>query len=185
MVRARASTEGGRCGNEESESAGLTASTYRSLACKVVVVLFLLFVALPIAEIYALIKMGSWLGLFPTLAILVLVSAAGAALVKREGLRVFRRFKEQIAAGNMPTNEMVDGVCLLIAGVLLVVPGFVTDAVGLLLLLPPFRLLLRRRLKKSSGKKVNIVATYNGRIVETNGVINVNGHSNPPKEIEP
>ena len=103
------------------------------------VVLFLLFVALPIAEIYALIKMGSWLGLFPTLAILVLVSAAGAALVKREGLRVFRRFKEQIAAGNMPTNEMVDGVCLLIAGVLLVVPGFVTDAVGLLLLLPPFR----------------------------------------------
>jgi UPF0716 protein FxsA len=185
MVRARASTEGGRCGNEESESSGLTASTYRSLACKVVVVLFLLFVALPIAEIYALIKMGSWLGLFPTLAILVLVSAAGAALVKREGLRVFRRFKEQIAAGNMPTNEMVDGVCLLIAGVLLVVPGFVTDAVGLLLLLPPFRVLLRRRLKKSSGKKVNIVAKYNGRIVENNGVINVNEHINPPKEIEP
>jgi len=121
MVRARASTEGGRCGNEESESAGLTASTYRSLACKVVVVLFLLFVALPIAEIYALIKMGSWLGLFPTLAVLVLVSAVGAALVKREGLRVFHCFQEQIAAGNMPTNEMVDGVCLLIAGVLLVV----------------------------------------------------------------
>jgi UPF0716 protein FxsA len=168
-----------------SESAGLTASTYRSLACKVVVVLFLLFVALPIAEIYALIKMGSWLGLFPTLAVLVLISAVGAALVKREGLRVFRRFQEQIAAGNMPTNEMVDGVCLLIAGVLLVVPGFVTDALGLFLLLPPFRMLLRRRLKKSSGKKVNIVATYNGHIVETNGVINVTENNNPPKEIEP
>jgi UPF0716 family protein affecting phage T7 exclusion len=74
---------------------------------------------------------------------------------------------------------------LLIAGVLLVVPGFVTDALGLFLLLPPFRMLLRRRLKKSSGKKVNIVATYNGHIVETNGVINVTENNNPPKEIEP
>ena len=144
-----------------------------------------LVVVLPLIELYFIVQVGQELGLIPTVVLLIVISAIGSALVKREGLRVFRRFKEQIAAGNMPTNEMVDGVCLLIAGVLLVVPGFVTDAVGLLLLLPPFRLLLRRRLKKSSGKKVNIVATYNGRIVETNGVINVNEHINPPKEIEP
>lgn len=159
-----------------SAGVGLTASTYRSLACSAVGILFLIFVALPIAEIYVLVKVGSWLGVLPALALLLVVSALGAYVVKREGLRVFRRFQEQVAAGNMPSNEILDGVCLLLAGALLLVPGFVTDAIGLVLLLPPFRLVLRRLLKKRSGKKMNIVATYKGRIVNDGKIVDINGH---------
>lgn len=161
------------------------------------VVFFLIFVALPLAEIYALIKVGSWLGVFPTIALLLLVSAVGAALVKREGLRVLRRMQEQVVAGNMPSNEILDGVCLLLAGLLLVVPGFVTDVVGLLLLLPPFRLLLRSGLKRRNSRKIRVVATYSGRIVnngqvhdvhgtfDNRGPIDTKGPSPAPKEIEP
>ena len=159
-------------------------------------ILFLIFVALPIAEIYVLVKIGSWLGVLPTLALLLVVSALGAYVVKREGLRVFRRFQEQVAAGNMPSNEILDGVCLLLAGALLLVPGFVTDAVGLILLLPPFRLLLRRLLKKRSGKKMTIVATYEGRMMNDGKIVDISGHldtrsnpksppySLPPSELE-
>ncbi|NBN88850.1 MAG: FxsA family protein [Actinobacteria bacterium] len=163
----------------------------RWLACVAVVVFFLIFVALPLAEIYALIKVGGWLGVFPTIALLLLVSALGAVLVKREGLRVLKRMQEQVMAGNMPSNEILDGVCLLLAGLLLVVPGFVTDVVGLLLLLPPFRLLLRSGLKRRNGRKLKVVATYNGRIVNDGRVYDVRGTydntraGEPPKEIEP
>ena len=160
----------------------------RWLACIPVAIFFIIFVALPLAEIYALIKVGSWLGVFPTIALLLLVSALGAVLVKREGLRVLRRMQEQVAAGNMPSNELLDAVCLLLAGVLLLVPGFVTDAVGLLLLLPPFRLMLRGYLKRRNGRKIRVVATYSGRIVNDGQVYDVQGHydnqQQPPKELE-
>lgn len=138
-------------------------------------IFFLIFVALPLAEIYALVRIGSWLGVLPTIVLLFFVSAAGAYLVKREGLRVWRRMQDQIVAGKMPSNEILDGVCLLLAGVLLLVPGFVTDAVGLLLLLPPFRLVLRKMLQRRSSKKIRVVATYSGRVVDNGQVIDVEG----------
>ncbi len=157
----------------------LTATNYpcsiRSLACRVVALLFLIFVALPLAEIYALVKVGSWLGVFPTVVLLFFVSVAGAYVVKREGLRVWRRMQEQIVAGKMPSNEILDGVCLLSAGALLLVPGFVTDVMGLLLLLPPFRLVLRKLLQRRSNRKIRVVATYSGRIVDNGQVIDVQG----------
>ncbi len=138
-------------------------------------ILFLIFVALPLAEIYALVKVGSWLGVLPTIVLLFLVSVVGAYVVKREGIRVWRRMQEQIVAGKMPSNEILDGVCLLLAGAFLLVPGFVTDVVGLLLLLPPFRLVLRKLLQRRSSKKIRVVATYSGRIVDNGQVIDVNG----------
>lgn len=138
-------------------------------------ILFLIFVALPLAEIYALIKIGSWLGVLPTITLLLFVSAAGAFVVKREGLRVWKRMQQQISAGNMPSKEILDGVCLLLAGLLLVVPGFVTDAVGLVLLLPPFRVVVRKLLQRRSGKKIQVVATYGGRIVNDGKVVDVQG----------
>jgi UPF0716 protein FxsA len=140
-----------------------------------VALLFLIFVALPLAEIYALVKVGSWLGVFPTVVLLFFVSVAGAYVVKREGLRVWRRMQEQIVAGKMPSNEILDGVCLLSAGALLLVPGFVTDVMGLLLLLPPFRLVLRKLLQRRSNRKIRVVATYSGRIVDNGQVIDVQG----------
>jgi UPF0716 protein FxsA len=96
-------------------------------------------------------------------------------VVKREGLRVWKRMQQQISTGNMPSKEILDGVCLLLAGLLLVVPGFVTDAVGLILLLPPFRVVVRKLLQRRSGKKIQVVATYGGRIVNDGKVVDVQG----------
>jgi UPF0716 protein FxsA len=105
----------------------------------VVAILALLFLAVPFVEIYVIIQVGHVLGLFPTLALLVAVSMLGAALVKREGLGVLRRARQRMDAGEVPGRELIDGVLILFAGALLLTPGFVTDALGVVLLLPPVR----------------------------------------------
>jgi UPF0716 protein FxsA len=105
--------------------------------------LFLLFVVVPFAELFVIIKVGEALGVVTTLVLLVGMSVLGAALVKREGLGVLRRARQRMDAGGVPGRELVDGVLVLAAGALLLTPGFITDAVGLLLLLPPVRAGLR------------------------------------------
>lgn len=106
-------------------------------------ILFVLFIVVPFAELAVLIKVGSVIGVVPTLAILILVSVLGATLVKREGVGVWTRFRSRIEAGQVPGKELVDGALILFAGALLLTPGFLTDVLGLLLLLPPFRALIR------------------------------------------
>jgi len=108
-------------------------------------VLFLVLLVVPIVEIYVMVQMAGAIGVVPTLAVLLSVSLAGAWLVKREGVGMLRRMQETLDRGELPTDQGVDGAVLLAAGTLLVVPGFVTDAVGLVLLLPPVRHLVRRR----------------------------------------
>ena len=98
--------------------------------------LILLFLALPIAELFVIIQVGHVLGVLETLALLVLISVIGAWLVKREGLSVLRRARAQLDGGLVPGRELVDGSLILLAGALMLTPGFITDAVGLLLLLP-------------------------------------------------
>jgi UPF0716 protein FxsA len=105
--------------------------------------LVLLFIIVPIVELYVIIQVGHVLGVFNTLALLVLVSFLGAWLMKREGLSTWRRAQRQIDAGVVPGRELVDGALIVLAGALLLAPGFVTDAVGLLLLLPPVRAAVR------------------------------------------
>jgi UPF0716 protein FxsA len=105
-----------------------------------------LFVVLPIVELYVIVTMSGLIGLLPTLALLLAVSLSGVWLVKRQGLGIWGRTQRVVQRGEVPAAEMVDGGLLLAAGSMLVVPGFVTDAVGLLLLLPPVRALLRNRL---------------------------------------
>ncbi|HEV3402312.1 MAG TPA: FxsA family protein, partial [Acidimicrobiales bacterium] len=83
------------------------------------------------------------IGPWYTILLLLAVSAAGAWLVKREGLGVLRRFRRQLDAGAIPGRELADGVLILFAGALLLTPGFLTDCVGLLLLLPPVRAVIR------------------------------------------
>jgi UPF0716 protein FxsA len=106
-------------------------------------VLFLLFVIIPFAELFVIIKVGEAIGVVYTLALLVGMSILGAALVKREGLGVLRRARQRMDMGVVPGKELVDGVLILLAGALLLTPGFLTDAVGLLLLLPPVRAAMR------------------------------------------
>src|SRR6478736_3289570 len=98
--------------------------------------LFVLFVVAPIVELYVLVLVAGAIGWLPALASLLVVSFLGVWLVKREGLAVLRRMQESLNRGEVPTTEMVDGGLLVVAGAMCVVPGFVTDALGLLLLVP-------------------------------------------------
>jgi UPF0716 protein FxsA len=120
----------------------------------VIALLVFLFIAIPIAEIAVIIKVGSLLGYGETIALLLLVSVCGAWLVKRQGVGVLRRIREQMNLGRVPGTELVDGALILVAGVLLLAPGFITDTAGLLLLVPPVRSGIRRITRRRLGRRV-------------------------------
>jgi len=109
----------------------------------VIGLLFLAFLVLPFVELFVILQVGHAIGALNTIALLVLVSAIGAWLVKREGLAVLRRAQDRVQSGAVPGKELVDGVLILFAGALLLTPGFLTDVVGVLLLLPPVRAVVR------------------------------------------
>lgn len=114
-------------------------------------------------------QVGSSLGIVTTVALLIGVSVFGTALAKHEGVRVFRSFMTAIDKGEMPSRDIIAGACLLLSGLLFLVPGFVTDVLGILLLLPPVRgglarFVLRRRSGRSNVRVVR--ATYSGPIVD-------------------
>jgi len=119
----------------------------------VLLVLFLIFVVTPIVELAVIVQVAGSTGVMNTIGLLVLVSLVGAWLVRCEGLGILRRAQAELAKGRMPGRELVDGLLVLLAGALMLTPGFVTDAVGLALLLPPVRAVLRlvatRRLSRS------------------------------------
>ena len=104
------------------------------------------FIGVPLLEIAVFIQVGGWLGQWPTLALVVLSALVGTWELRAQGLATLARARAVIDSGRMPTREIFDGACLLIAGVLLITPGFVTDAVGLLLFVPAVRAYLRRLL---------------------------------------
>jgi UPF0716 protein FxsA len=106
-------------------------------------VLALIFLVVPIIELIVIIQVGQAIGALNTIGLLILISAVGAWLVKREGLGVIRRFRSQLEAGHIPARELVDGVLILFAGALLLTPGFFTDLFGILLLMPPVRAAIR------------------------------------------
>ena len=105
--------------------------------------LLLIFIVLPIAEIYVIVKVGEAIGILPTLALLIVDGFVGAALARSQGAAAWRRFNEAIAAGRAPAKEVLDGAMVIVGGAFLLAPGFITDVIGLLLLLPPTRALLR------------------------------------------
>jgi len=120
----------------------------------VVALLVLLFIVLPIVELAVIIQVGQAIGVFNTIGLLLLVSFVGAWLVKREGLSVWRRFHQQLEMGVVPGREIADGVLVMVAGALLISPGFVTDVFGILLLLPPVRAAVRSAALYRVGRKV-------------------------------
>ncbi|WP_440874957.1 FxsA family protein [Thalassotalea sp. PLHSN55] len=102
-------------------------------------VLFVLFVIIPIIEIAVLMNVGAWLGVWPTIFIVVLTAWLGAKNVRQQGLATMNSVQTKLAQGQAPSDEIVAGLMLLVAGVLLVTPGFVTDFFGLSLLVPKVR----------------------------------------------
>jgi UPF0716 protein FxsA len=123
----------------------------------VVLVLVLLFVVLPIVEIFVIIKVAGAIGGWDTLGLLIASSIVGAYLVRHEGWTVMRRVRDQLDRGVMPAREVIDGVLVLAGGVLMIVPGFVTDGVGLLLLFPPTRVVARTALIRRYRNRIDII----------------------------
>jgi UPF0716 protein FxsA len=107
-------------------------------------VVILSIIALPVVEIAIFLKVTDLVGILPTVAGAVLAGFAGVALWRTVGGRTLMRARDALARGEMPVDEVFDGLCILAAGILLLLPGFLSDVVALILLLPPVRLLLRR-----------------------------------------
>jgi len=120
----------------------------------VLLFLVLTFVVAPIIEIVVFIQVGSWIGYGPAVLLLLAMSVTGLWLVKRQGVGVLRRTRAQLGAGQVPAAELIDGVLLLLAGVLLLVPGFVSAVVGLLLLVPVVRKLPNRWVRRRAAVRV-------------------------------
>jgi UPF0716 protein FxsA len=128
-------------------------------------ILAIAFILVPLAELAVIVAVGDWIGLAPTLVLLLTVSLAGAWLAKQQGLAAWRRFQLALVDGRMPTVEVADGAMILLAGALMLTPGFLTDVAGILLLLPPTRALARRlaprlaerRLRRRGDRRVVIV----------------------------
>lgn len=114
------------------------------------VLLFLIFVILPIAELYVIIQVGGAIGIWPTLALLLLDGFLGAYLTRTQGRAAWRRFNEAMAAGRVPAKEVYDGAAIIFGGALLLSPGFITDILGILLLVPPTRAIMRRVLLRAA-----------------------------------
>ena len=106
--------------------------------------LLLLFLAVPLAEILVIVEVAQRTGIIETIALLLIVSILGAWLVKSEGMGVIRKIQFQLIQGQIPNKELLDGGLILIAGVLMLTPGFITDVVGLLLLFPLTPPIIRR-----------------------------------------
>jgi len=121
----------------------------------VALVLVLLFIVVPILELYVLIQVGSAMGVLPTIALLIFDSVLGAVLLRAQGRAAWVRFSRALAEGRLPGREVIDGVLVIFGGALLLTPGFLTDILGLALLIPPMRALVRRLL----------VARFGGRLV--------------------
>jgi UPF0716 protein FxsA len=117
--------------------------------------LVLLFIAVPIVEIYVIIQVGEAIGALWTIALLVADSILGSVLMRTQGRAAWRRFNETVAGGRIPAREVLDGVLVIFGGALLLTPGFVTDIFGLALLLPPTRAVIRRLLvRRFAGRFV-------------------------------
>lgn len=106
--------------------------------------LLILFVVVPIVEIYVIIQVGQEIGALWTVALLVVDSVAGSLLMKSQGRAAWRRFQRATSEGRVPAREVLDGVLIIFGGAFLLTPGFVTDLLGALLLLPPTRAVIRR-----------------------------------------
>ncbi|HET9197409.1 MAG TPA: FxsA family protein [Solirubrobacterales bacterium] len=124
--------------------------------------LILLFIVVPIAELYVIIQVGQAIGVVPTLVLLLADALLGSWLLKHEGRSAWRRFNEALAARRFPGREVADGALIIVGGTLLLTPGFITDVFGLFLLLPPTRAISRRLLKRLTIGRFAVVGASTG-----------------------
>lgn len=126
--------------------------------------LIVLFIVLPLAELYVILKVGDAIGAVWTILLLAADSLLGALLLRSQGRSVWRRFNRALAEGKMPHREVMDGVLVIFGAAFLITPGFITDVIGLLLLVPPTRALIRSQVVRRLGRRVGIgVVDRDGR----------------------
>lgn len=109
-------------------------------------VLLFLFIVVPIIEIALFVQVGGFLGLWPTIALVLITAIVGASLVRSQGIATLMSVQQRLQQGELPAQQIVEGVMLAVSGVLLLTPGFMTDALGMLVLLPAPRAMLARQL---------------------------------------
>jgi UPF0716 protein FxsA len=124
--------------------------------------LVIVFIVVPIAELYVIIKVGEAIGVLPTLALLFADAILGSLLLRHQGRGAWRRFNAALAQGRFPGREVADGVLIVIGGTLLLAPGFITDIVGLLLLIPPSRAIARSLLRRFTVGRFTVVGMPGG-----------------------
>ncbi len=118
--------------------------------------LFFLFSIVSLLELALIIKIGSYLGVFTTILIIVATATLGAYLAQMEGLQVLSQLQAELRAGRMPSDALIDGLLVLAGGLLLLTPGFITDTLGLLLIIPFSRRWFRERLKAYFRDKIEV-----------------------------
>jgi len=119
-------------------------------------VLFVAFLVMPLLELWAITRVADAIDWLPTIALLLIVSVVGAWMVRAQGFSLLRRFNEDLNKGRVPANALIDGALVVLGGSLLLTPGFITDALGLALQLPPFRALLRPLLTQQVQRRVKV-----------------------------
>lgn len=149
--------------------------------------LMALFITVPLVELAILLRLGRAIGFLPSLAVVVITGIIGAALARREGLKVLVRIRDDLAAQVEPSESILDGVCVLAAGLMLVTPGILTDACGFALLIPQVRGILRRRIMREfAGRFTHVHISTGPTFVDVAGTsCDANepdeDETNPPK----
>jgi UPF0716 protein FxsA len=148
------------------------------------VLLALVFVVAPIAELYLIVQVTHSVGIPETILLLIGISFVGAWLARIAGFSVLNRFQRTVRAGKVPSAELVDGALVLFAGALMITPGFISDALAILLLLPPTRAVVRNVVLariRTRGGLFRVVTTAPGSPGATDGVWDVEGWEDPPE----
>ena len=120
--------------------------------------LVLLFIGVPILELYVILQVGQAIGVLPTIALLIADSILGSVLMRSQGRRAWRAFNAALTEGRVPAREVHDGVLVIFGGALLLTPGFTTDIAGALLLVPPTRAVVRRLLVRRFAARMMVSA---------------------------
>ena len=142
-----------------------------------------LVVVLPLIELYVIVQVGQSIGLLPTIVLLIAISAIGTSLVKREGIKVYQDFAATLQRGEEPSSQIVQGFCILAAGVFLLAPGFISDVLAISLLLPPTRALVVAIMSRRHKDGITVIrATHTGPIVDVKGHLS---SSNDVIDVEP
>jgi UPF0716 protein FxsA len=141
--------------------------------------LVLIFLLVPVAELYVIYLVGDAIGVWQTFLLLAADSVLGSLLLRSQGRSVWNRFNEALAAGRMPHREVMDGVLVIFGGAFLITPGFLTDILGLFLLIPPTRSVVRRLVVRRLGQRVEVRTRGRGDVEGT-----ATEYDAPPRRLE-